>query len=36
VEQHMSFAKTEAFVKYAQIRSFLDGDDIKHSQLLIV
>ncbi|KAF2654357.1 hypothetical protein K491DRAFT_693887 [Lophiostoma macrostomum CBS 122681] len=36
VDQHMSFAKTEAFTKYAQIRPFLDGNEIKHAKLLVL
>ena len=34
VEQHLSFAKTEDFEKYAQIKPFLDGAEIKHAKLM--
>jgi quinol monooxygenase YgiN len=34
VQQHLDFAKTEAFEHYAQIRDYIDGAEIKHAKLL--
>ena len=34
VEQHLDFAKTEDFQKYARSEDHLDGADIKHAKLL--
>ncbi|RAR06588.1 dimeric alpha-beta barrel domain-containing protein [Stemphylium lycopersici] len=34
VEQHLEFGKTDGFQKYAQIRKYIDGADIKHAKLL--
>jgi quinol monooxygenase YgiN len=34
VEQHLDFAKTEDFQKYAQIKERLESADVKHAKLL--
>jgi heme-degrading monooxygenase HmoA len=34
VQQHLDFAKTEAFEHYGQIREYIDGAEIKHAKLL--
>lgn len=34
VEQHLDFAKTDGFQKYAQIKEYIDGAEIKHAMLL--
>ncbi|KAF2189836.1 hypothetical protein K469DRAFT_562705 [Zopfia rhizophila CBS 207.26] len=34
VEQHMSFAKTDGFEKYAKVRDFIDGAEIKHVKII--
>ena len=34
VEQHLDFAKTDGFQKYAQIKEYIDGAEIKHAKLL--
>lgn len=34
VEQHLDFAKTEGFQKYARIQDHLDSADVKHAKLL--
>lgn len=36
VEQHMGFAKTDGFEKYAQIRAFVEAAEIKHAKRLQV
>jgi quinol monooxygenase YgiN len=36
VEQHLEFAKSEGFQKYAQIKDHIDGADIKHAKLLYI
>jgi quinol monooxygenase YgiN len=36
VQEHLDFAKTEAFEHYAQIREYIDGAEIKHVKLLDV
>ncbi|KAF2255965.1 hypothetical protein BU26DRAFT_512895 [Trematosphaeria pertusa] len=36
VDQHLGFAKTEGFAKYAKIRDHLDGADIKHAKIMDV
>lgn len=36
VEQHLDFAKTDGFQKYAQIKEYIDGAEIKHAKLLDV
>jgi heme-degrading monooxygenase HmoA len=34
MEQHFAFGKSEAFLKYAQIRDHIDDAEIKHAKLL--
>ena len=34
IDQHFSFGKTEGFAKYAKIRDYVDGADIKHAKIL--
>jgi heme-degrading monooxygenase HmoA len=34
VQQHLDFAKSEAFEHYGQIREYIDGAEIKHAKLL--
>ncbi|KAF2728739.1 hypothetical protein EJ04DRAFT_516400 [Polyplosphaeria fusca] len=36
VDQHYAFAKTEGFAKYAKIKDYIDGAEIKHAKIYSV